>query len=93
MQELISLVEDHKWWRNGLRTNTSGNPEHCRTDKNGRKWLIYKYAPWSNTVKAGPILEHVQKTSPWATAVSGKPNSHGRVRQPIPLRVLGAVLA
>ena len=69
MQELIALVEEHKWWRNGLRTNTSDNPEHCRVDKNGRKWLIYKYAPWSNTVKAGPILEHVQKTFPWANAV------------------------
>ena len=64
MQELISLVEDHKWWRNGLRTNTSDNPEHCRVDKNGRKWFKYKYAPWSNTVKAGPILN-------WAGAFLG----------------------
>ena len=69
MQELISLVENHKWWRNGLRTNLSDNPEHCRVDKNGRKWIKYRYAPWSNTVKAGPILKHVQKTFPWANAV------------------------
>ena len=33
MQELISLVEDHKWWRNGLRTNTSDDPGHFRVDK------------------------------------------------------------
>ena len=69
MQELISLVEDHKWWKNGLRTNLSSDPEHFRVDKNGRRWLKYKYAPFSNTVKAGPILEHVQKTFPWANAV------------------------
>ena len=69
MQELISLVEDHKWWRNGLRTNLSDNPDHFRVDRNGRKWLKYKYAPFSNTVKAGPILEHVQRTFPWANAV------------------------
>jgi len=69
MQELISLVEDHKWWRNGLRTNTSDNPEHYRVDKNGRKWLRYKYAPCSNTIREGPILTHIQKTFPWANAV------------------------
>ncbi len=54
---------------NNLRTNLSDNPDHFRVDRNGRKWLKYKYAPFSNTVKAGPILEHVQKTFPWANAV------------------------
>ena len=69
MQELIKLVEKHKWWRNSMRVNTTDNPEHISLDKGGRRWLKYKYAPRSNTVRAGPILEHVQKTFPWANAV------------------------
>ena len=30
MQELISLVEGHRWWKNGLRTNLSSDPDHFR---------------------------------------------------------------
>ena len=73
MQELIKLVDEYKWhrkwYRNCRRVNTTDNPEHISLDKGGRRWLKYKYAPRSNTVRAGPILEYIQKSFPWANAV------------------------
>ena len=72
MQELIQLVEKHKWhrkwFRNCRRVNTA-DAQHISCDKSGRKWVTYKYAPRSNTLKEGPILKLVQKTFPWANAV------------------------
>ena len=60
---------DSKFWRNGFRTNLDKNPEHRRTDRNGRTWIKYPYAPNSNTLREGAILEHVQTTIPECNAV------------------------
>ena len=61
MEELQSLVKDHKWWRNGFRTNLDTDQTHRRRDRNGREWLKYTFAPCSNTIREGPILECVRE--------------------------------
>ena len=60
METLYSLVKDHKWYKNGFRTNLDTDKSHHRIDKRGRRWIAYKFAPYSNTVRSGPILECVQ---------------------------------
>ena len=68
MEELIELVDKHhKFSRNGFRTNLDNNPANFNFDKAGRKWL--KKGPYSNTIREGPILRHVQTMFPEATAV------------------------
>ena len=57
IDSLVSLVEQHKWYKNAYRTNTDTDPAHHRLDAAGRRWLAYPWAPYSNTVRAGPILE------------------------------------
>ena len=69
MENLISLVEKHRWWRNGYRVNLDQDEAHRRLDRNGRVWLKYAYAPYSNTIREGPILECVQKSLPHVNAV------------------------
>ena len=69
MDELISLVDQHKFWRNGFRVNLDKDETHRRVDKNGRTWLKYPYAPRSNTVREGPILECVQTMLPHVNSV------------------------
>ena len=61
LEELQSLVSEHKWWRNGFRVNLDREESHRRRDRNGREWLKYPFAPRSNTIREGPILECVQK--------------------------------
>ena len=61
MEELQALVEEHKWWRNGFRTNLDREESHRRRDRNGREWLKYPFAPCSNTIREGPILECVRE--------------------------------
>ena len=61
MDELISLVGQHRFWRNGFRVNVQQDEAHRRKDRNGRTWLKYPFAPRSNTIREGPILECVQK--------------------------------
>ena len=67
MQGLIDLVDKHKFTRNGFRTNLDDNPDNFNVDSSGRKWL--KKGPYSNTVRSGPILNHVQTIFPDCTAV------------------------
>ena len=68
MQELIDLVDKHhKFTRNGFRTNLDNDSSNFYFDSSGRKWL--KKGPYSNTVRSGPILEHVQTIFPDCTAV------------------------
>ena len=67
--ELISLVDQHKFWRNGFRVNLDKDESHRRYDKNGRTWIKYQYAPRSNTVREGAILECVQKMLPHVNSV------------------------
>ena len=69
MDELISLVDQHKFWRNGFRVNLDKDENHRRVDKNGRTWLKYPYAPRSNTIREGAILECVQKMLPHVNSV------------------------
>ena len=69
MDELISLVDQHKFWRNGFRVNLDKDESHRRYDKNGRTWIKYQYAPRSNTVREGPILECVQTMLPHVNSV------------------------
>ena len=69
MDELISLVDQHKFWRNGFRVNLDKDEKHRRYNKNGRTWLKYKYAPRSNTVREGAILECVQSMLPHVNSV------------------------
>ena len=61
MDAFVSLVAKHKFYRNGFRTNLDKDPTHHRKDRNGRTWILYKYAPFSNTVREGPILDCVQE--------------------------------
>ena len=61
LEELQALVEEHKWWRNGFRVNLDREESHRRRDRNGREWLKYSFAPRSNTIREGPILECVQQ--------------------------------
>ena len=61
LEELQSLVSEHKWWRNGFRTNLDTEESHRRRDRSGREWLKYPFAPRSNTIREGPILECVQQ--------------------------------
>ena len=61
LEELQALVKEHKWWRNGFRTNLDTEESHRRRDRNGREWLKYPFAPRSNTIREGPILECVQQ--------------------------------
>ena len=67
MQELIDLVDKHKFTRNGFRTNLDANSDNFYFDSSGRKWL--KKGPYSNTVRSGPILNNVQTIFPDCTAV------------------------
>ena len=67
MEQLIELVSQHKFSRNGYRTNLDNDPANFNFDKAGRKWL--KKGPYSNTIREGPILRHVQTMFPEATAV------------------------
>ena len=60
METLISLVDQHKIWRKGYRVNLDQDESHRRKDRNGRTWLKYEYAPRSNTIRSGPILECVR---------------------------------
>ena len=69
MERLISLVDKHKFWKNEFRTNLDTNPEHWRQDRTGRKWIANQWAPYSNTLREGPILEHVQSMIPEINAV------------------------
>ena len=39
MEQLIELVSQHKFSRNGYRTNLDNNPENFNFDKAGGKWL------------------------------------------------------
>ena len=55
------LVKNHKWWRNAFRTNLDTRESHRRQDRNGREWIKYVFAPYSNTIREGPILECVQQ--------------------------------
>ena len=67
MQGLIDLVDKHhKFTRNGFRTNLDNDSSNFYFDSSGRKWL--KKGPYSNTVRSGPILEHVQTIFPDCTA-------------------------
>ena len=68
MEKLIDLVDKHhKFTRNGFRTNLDDNPENFTFDASGRKWL--KKGAYSNTLRSGVILEHVQTIFPECTAV------------------------
>ena len=59
MEELIQMVEAHKFVRNGMRTNTDTRPENRIKDKCGRTYL--KRGPFSNTVRGDhPIVQHVR---------------------------------
>ena len=69
MDELISLAGTHKWKKNAFRTNLDTDPAHWRIDPNGRRWIADPWAPYSNTVRKGPILECVQKMLPNITAL------------------------
>ena len=69
MDELISLMDQHKFWRNGFRVNLDKDENHRRVDKNGRTWLKYPYAPRSNTIREGAILECVQRMLPHVNSV------------------------
>ena len=66
---LISLVERHRWYKNAFRTNTDTDPTHHQIGRRGRRWLAYPWAPYSNTVRTGPILECVQQMLPGVNAV------------------------
>ena len=58
----IELVETtHKFQRNGFRVNVDDDPTHFRVDRNGRKWIRDEWAPLSNCVRAGPILEKARE--------------------------------
>ena len=58
----IELVEmTHKFQRNGFRVNVDDDPSHFRVDRNGRKWIRDEWAPLSNCVRAGPILEKARE--------------------------------
>ena len=59
MDELQSLVQEYKFWRNGFRTNLDSEPSHRLRDRNGREWIKYAFAPYSNTIREGRILECV----------------------------------
>ena len=69
METLISLVEKHKFWRTGFRVNLDHDESHRRKDRNGRMWLKYHFAPRSNTIREGPILECVQTMLPHVNSV------------------------
>ena len=66
---LISLVSQHRWYKNAYRTNTDTDPTHHQIGRRGRHWLAYPWAPYSNTVRTGPILECVQQMLPGVNAV------------------------
>ena len=54
----MSVCENHRYTRNGYRTNTDLRPENRRQDRRGRTWL--KCGPYSNTVRGDhPIVQHV----------------------------------
>ena len=69
MDALISLVAHHRFWKNAFRINTDTDPAHHRIDVGGRHWIAYPYAPYSNTLRKGPILECVQAMLPGINAV------------------------
>ena len=68
MENLIQLTEQHHWQRNAFRTNVA-DPTHLRTDRSGRQWVRNDVAPFSNTLREGPILECVQQMLPHVNAV------------------------
>ena len=58
MDELIELVGQHKWVRNGYRTNTDLREENRIKCKSCRTWL--RTGPYSNTVREDhSIVQHV----------------------------------
>ena len=61
LEELQSLVTGHKWWRNAYRVNLDTEESHRRRDRNGREWIKYPFAPYSNTIREGRILECVRE--------------------------------
>ena len=69
IDSLIALVERHRWYKNAFRTNTDTDPTHHQIGRRGRRWLAYPWAPYSNTVRTGPILECVQQMLPGVNAV------------------------
>ena len=66
---LPELVEGHKFWWNAYRVNLDTDPEHHRVDRNGRTWLRNDLAPYSNTLRSGPILDYVRTELPGVNAV------------------------
>ena len=67
MEKLIELVKDHRFTRNQVRTNLDNHPNNTVVDARGCKWL--KKGPYSNTLRNGPILEHVKTILPTINAV------------------------
>ena len=67
MEELTELVKSHRFTRNAIRINLDNNPENIRIDARGSKWL--KKGPYSNTLRSGPILNHVRSMLPSVNAV------------------------
>ena len=58
MDELVKLVGQHEFIRNGYRINTDLREENRIKDKSGRTWL--RKGPCSNTVRGNhPIVQHV----------------------------------
>ena len=51
----------HKFRRNGFRVNVDDDPMHFRVDRNNRKWIKEEWAPFSNCVRNGPILEKARE--------------------------------
>ena len=49
MDELVKLVGQHEFIRNGYRINTDLREENRIRDKSGRTWL--RKGPYSNTVR------------------------------------------
>ena len=74
MDRLVELVSQHRFSRNGYRTNVDQREENRVKDRSGRLWL--KRGPYSNTVREGhPIVEHV--------------NSMGALRRRVPEQAPG----
>ena len=65
----MALVQEHRWDENAYGTNTDTDPAHHRIDARGRRWVAYPWAPFSNTLREGPILECVQQMLPEVNAV------------------------
>ena len=61
LEELQSLVSEHKWWRNGFRVNLDREESHRRRDRNGREWIKYILRLLAILYARGGILECVQK--------------------------------